>query len=69
MQADERLLVEHNNHRKEIEAVFTDKLTLANNKIEELKDENVEVEKEILKLKYLQPYKAEQDALRKNRMI
>ena len=65
LQADGRLLAEHTNQQKEIEAVFTDKLTLANNKIAELKDEKVEVEKEILKLKYLQPYKAEQDALRK----
>ena len=65
LQADGRLLAEHTNQQKEIEAVFTDKLTLATNKIAELKDEKVAVEKEILKLKILQPYKAEQDALRK----
>lgn len=45
MQADGRLLAEHTNQQKEIEAVFTDKLTLATNKIAELKDEKVAVEK------------------------
>ena len=65
LQADQRLLVEHTVQQKEIEAVFTDKLTLATNKISQLKDEKVAIEKEILKLKYWQPYKDELEALRK----
>lgn len=63
--ADERMLVEHTKQREDIEADFADKITLATNHIELLKDEKTELEKELLKLKYWQPYKEETDALSK----
>lgn len=63
--ADERMLVEHTKQREDIEADFADKITLATNRIELLKGEKTELEKELLKLKYWQPYKEETDALSK----
>lgn len=64
LQADQRLLDELTNQQNEIEVAFADKTTLANNKIAQLKDEKVDIEKEILKLKYWQPYKDELESLR-----
>ena len=64
LQADWRLLDELTNQQNEIEVAFADKITLANNKIAQLKDEKVDIEKEILKLKYWQPYKDELESLR-----
>ena len=63
LQADQRLLDEHTNQKNEIEVAFADKTTLAKNKIAQLKDEKVDIEKEILKLKYRQPYKDELESL------
>lgn len=45
MQADQRLLDELTNQQNEIEVAFADKTTLANNKIAQLKDEKVDIEK------------------------
>lgn len=63
--ADERMLAEHTKQREGIEVAFADKITLATNYIEQLKGEKTELEKEMLKLKYWQPYKEETDALSK----
>ena len=63
--ADERMLTEHTEQRENIEAAFADKITLATNSIEQLKGEKTELEKEMLKLKYWQPYKEETDTLSK----
>lgn len=63
--ADERMLTEHTEQRENIEAAFADKITLATNSIERLKGEKTELEKEMLKLKYWQPYKEETDTLSK----
>lgn len=63
--ADERMLAEHTKQREDIEVAFADKITLATNYIEQLKGEKTELEKEMLKLKYWQPYKEETDALSK----
>lgn len=63
--ADERMLTEYTEQRENIEAAFADKITLATNSIEQLKGEKTELEKEMLKLKYWQPYKEETDTLSK----
>lgn len=63
--ADERMLIEHTKQREDIEAAFADKITLATNYIEQLNSEKTELEKEMLKLKYWQPYKQETDVLSK----
>ncbi|WP_293574462.1 ATP-binding protein [Prevotella sp.] len=63
--ADERMLTEHTEQRENIEAAFADKITLATNRIEQIKGEKTELEKEMLTLKYWQPYKEETDALSK----
>lgn len=63
--ADERMLIEHTRQRENIEAAFADKITLATNYIEQLKGEKTELEKEMLKLKYWQPYKEDTDVLSK----
>ena len=62
---DERMLAEHTKQREEIEATFADKITFATNRIEQIKGEKTELEKEMLTLKYWQPYKEETDALSK----
>lgn len=62
---DERMLAEHTKQREEIEATFADKITFATNRIEQLKGEKTELEKEMLKLKYWQPYKEDTETLRK----
>ena len=63
--ADERMLTEHTEQRENIEATLADKITLATNRIEQIKGEKTELEKEMLKLKYWQPYKEETDTLSK----
>lgn len=64
-QANERMLDEHAKHREDIEAAFAEKLTLATNAIDLQEKEKAELEKEMLKLKFSQPYKEEIDALNK----
>lgn len=63
--AKERMFNEHTEQRKNIEAAFAEKLTVAYNAIDLLKNEKSELEKEMLKLKFSQPYKEETDALNK----
>ena len=63
--AEERMFNEHTEQRKNIEAAFAEKLTVAYNAINLLKNEKSELEKEMLKLKFSQPYKEETDALNK----
>ena len=63
--AEERMFNEHTEQRKNIEAAFAEKLTVAYNAIDLLKNEKSELEKEMLKLKFSQPYKEETDALKK----
>ena len=63
--AEERMFNEHTEQRKNIEAAFAEKLNVAYNAIDLLKNEKSELEKEMLKLKFSQPYKEETDALNK----
>lgn len=63
--AEERMFNEHTEQRKNIEAAFAEKLTVVYNAIDLLKNEKSELEKEMLKLKFSQPYKEETDALNK----
>ena len=63
--AEERMFNEHTELRENIEAAFAEKLTVAYNAIDLLKNEKSELEKEMLKLKFSQPYKEETDALNK----
>ena len=63
--AEERMFNEHTELRENIEAAFAEKLTVAYNAIDLLKNEMSELEKEMLKLKFSQPYKEETDALNK----
>lgn len=63
--AEERMFNEHTEQRKNIEAAFAEKLTVAYNAIDLLKSEKAELENEMLKLKFCQPYKEETDALNK----
>ena len=63
--AEERMFNEHTEQRKNIEAACAEKLTVAYNAIDLLKNEKSELEKEMLKLKFSQPYKEETDALNK----
>ena len=63
--AEERMFNEHTEQRKNIEAAFAEKLTVAYNAIDLLKNEKSELEKAMLKLKFSQPYKEETDALNK----
>ena len=65
-QMEERMLTEHTQRREEVEASFTEKIALATNAVEQLKDEQTEVDKELLKLKYWLPYKEEIDKLNKS---
>lgn len=60
------MLTEHTQRREEVEASFTEKIALATNAVEQLKDEQTEVDKELLKLKYWLPYKEEIDKLNKS---
>ena len=63
--AEERMFNEHTELRENIEAAFAEKLTVAYNAIDLLKSEKAELENEMLKLKFSQPYKEETDALNK----
>lgn len=63
--AEERMFNEHTEQRKNIEAAFAEKLTVAYNAIDLLKNEMSELEKEMLKLKFCLPYNEETDALNK----
>lgn len=65
-QTMERMLVEYSKKRDDVDAAFADKILLATQVMGQLKDEQVGVEKEILKLKYWQPYKDELDGLHQN---
>ncbi len=65
-QTEERLLEELIQHHNSVEATFAEKIANANSAIEQLKYEQNEVEKEILKLKYWRPYKEELDNLHKS---
>ncbi len=60
---DERLLKEYNAARTEIEESFAEKIASANNTIDTIKAEQNDCDKELLKLKYLEPFKEEKDAL------
>ena len=64
--ADERMLEEHSHQRTTVEATFAEKIATATATIEQLKGEQNEVEKEILKLKFWQPHKDELEELRKS---
>ena len=63
--AEERMFNEHTELRENIEAAFAEKLTVAYNAIDLLKSEKAELENEMLKLKFCQPYNEETDALNK----
>ncbi len=65
-QAEERMLVEYTKRREEVEASFTDKTAIATHAVEQLKDEQTVVDKELLKLKYWHPYQEEQENLNKS---
>ncbi len=65
-QTEERLFAEYNQHREDVEAAFVEKISLATHAVEQLKDEQTTVEKELLKLKYWQPYLDEQAQLNKS---
>ena len=60
---DERLLDEYNSTRTEIELSFKEKIATASASIESIRSEQNDCEKELLKLKYLNPFKEEKDAL------
>ena len=60
---NERLLKAYNDARTEIELHFAEKMEVASNVIESLKTETNNCEKELLKIKYLVPFKEEKDAL------
>ncbi len=60
---DERLLKEYNAARTEIEHAFAEKIASATSAIDSVKTEQNDCDKELLKLKYLTPFKEERDAL------
>ncbi|MCR5394206.1 MAG: ATP-binding protein [Bacteroidales bacterium] len=60
---DERLLKEYTDARTGIEQSFEEKIAAASNTIESVKTEQNDCEKELLKLKYLVPFKNEKEAL------
>ena len=60
---DERLLKEYNTTRTEIEQSFAEKIQSATNAIDSIKAEQNDCDKELLKLKYLAPFKDEKEAL------
>ena len=62
-QKGELLLDDHTKQRESIETTFAEKIAVATNAVDQLKSEQTEVDKEILKLRYWQPYKDEQEAL------
>lgn len=60
---DERLLKEYNAMRTEIELSFAEKIDSATNAIDAIKTELNDCDKELLKLKFLVPFKEEKEAL------
>lgn len=60
---DERLLKEYNAMRTEIELSFAEKIDSATNAIDAIKTEQNDCDKELLKLKFLVPFKEEKEAL------
>lgn len=60
---DERLLKEYNAMRTEIELSFAEKIYSATNAIDAIKTEQNDCDKELLKLKFLVPFKEEKEAL------
>ena len=60
---DERLLKAYNDARTEIEQSFAEKMTAASNVIDAVKTEQNDCEKELLKLKFLVPFKEERESL------
>ena len=60
---DERLLKAYNDARTEIEQSFAEKMTAASNVIDTVKTEQNDCEKELLKLKFLVPFKEERESL------
>ncbi len=65
-QVEERILGEYINQCKDVEASFADKIALAGHVVEQKKDEQTDVEKELLRLKFWQPYQEEQKKLNKS---
>ncbi len=63
--ADERLLNDYDKALSEIECAFADKIELASATIENIKSEQNDCDKELLKLKYLNPFIEEKDNLTK----
>ena len=61
---DERLLKEYNATRTEIELSFAEKIVSATNAIDAIKTEQNDCDKELLKLKFLVPFKEEKEALK-----
>lgn len=59
---DERLLKAYNETRTEIEQSFAEKIADASNVIDSVKSEQHDCEKELLKLKYLVPFKEEKES-------
>ena len=62
---DERLLTTYNEARTEIEQSFAEKYAEASNVIDSVKSEQNDCEKELLKLKYLVPFKEEKELIGK----
>ena len=60
---DERLLKTYNEARTEIEQSFAEKYAEASNVIDSVKSEQNDCDKELLKLKYLVPFKEEKESL------
>lgn len=60
---DERLLKEYNAMRTETELYFAEKIDSATNAIDAIKTEQNDCDKELLKLKFLVPFKEEKEAL------
>ena len=60
---DERLLDEYNAAQTEIELSFKEKIATASASMENIKSEQNDCDKELLKLKYFNPFKEEKDAL------
>ncbi len=62
---DERLLKEYNDTREGIELSFAEKNIVASNVIDSIKTELNDCDKELLKLKFLDPFKEEKESLNK----
>ena len=60
---DERLLKAYNDVRTEIEQAFVEKMAAASNAIDTVKTEQNDCEKELLKVKFLVPFKEERESL------